>query len=122
MASSVRNWHKRVYNRKWCAFLGVEVFARNNGFFFDELIAFDNFDWGCCLAQRDTDKLAYVLYNHSLQTLTALEMNVMLNLTPLGTALLAWWLLGEKLGFVQIIGMVIMIVGVVFVQRMSKTA
>ena len=60
--------------------------------------------------------LAYVLYNHSLQILTALEMNVMLNLTPLGTALLAWWLLGERLGFVQIIGMVIMIMGVIFVQ------
>jgi len=61
--------------------------------------------------------LAYVLYNHSLQILTALEMNVMLNLTPLGTALLAWWLLGERLGFVQIIGMVVMITGVIFVQR-----
>jgi drug/metabolite transporter (DMT)-like permease len=61
--------------------------------------------------------LAYVLYNHSLQILTALEMNVMLNLTPLGTALLAWWLLGERLGFVQIIGMVVMIIGVIFVQR-----
>jgi len=61
--------------------------------------------------------LAYVLYNHSLQTLTALETNVMLNLTPLGTALLAWWLLDERLGFVQIIGMVVMIIGVIFVQR-----
>jgi drug/metabolite transporter (DMT)-like permease len=61
--------------------------------------------------------LAYILYNHSLQILTALEMNVMLNLTPLGTALLAWWLLGERLGFVQIIGMVVMIIGVIFVQR-----
>jgi len=64
--------------------------------------------------------LAYVLYNHSLQVLTALEMNVMLNLTPLGTALLAWWLIGERLGFVQILGMVVMIVGVVFVQRVSE--
>ena len=61
--------------------------------------------------------LAYVLYNHSLQILTALEMNVMLNLAPLGTALLAWWLLSERLGFVQIIGMVVMIIGVIFVQR-----
>lgn len=61
--------------------------------------------------------LAYVLYNHSLQILTALEMSVMLSLTPLGTALLAWWLLGERLGFVQIIGIVVMIIGVIFVQR-----
>jgi len=61
--------------------------------------------------------LAYVLYNHSLQILTALEMNMILNLTPLGTALLAWWLLGERLSFLQIIGMVVMITGVIFVQR-----
>jgi len=61
--------------------------------------------------------LAYVLYNHSLQILTALEMNVMLNLAPLGTALLAWWFLGERLDFVQIIGMAVMIIGVIFVQR-----
>jgi len=64
--------------------------------------------------------LAYVLYNHSLQILTALEMNVMLNLAPLGTALLAWWLLGERLSFVQIIGMVVMIIGVILVQRTHK--
>ncbi len=64
--------------------------------------------------------LAYVLYNHSLQILTALEMNVMLNLAPLGTALLAWWLLGERLGFVQIIGMIVMIIGVIFVQRVHN--
>jgi len=61
--------------------------------------------------------LAYVLYNHSLQILTALEMNVMLYLAPLGTALLAWWLLGESLGIVQIMGMIVMIIGVIFVQR-----
>jgi len=61
--------------------------------------------------------LAYVLYNHSLQILTALEMNVMLNIAPLGTALLAWWLLSERLGFVQIIGMLVMIIGVILVQR-----
>ncbi len=64
--------------------------------------------------------LAYVLYNHSLQILTALEMNVMLNIAPLGTALLAWWLLSERLGFVQIIGIMVVIVGVIFVQRTHK--
>ena len=64
--------------------------------------------------------LAYLLYNHSLQTLTVLEMNVMLNLTPLCTALLAWWLLSERLGFVQIIGMIVMIIGVIFVQRVNN--
>jgi len=63
---------------------------------------------------------AYVLYNHSLQVLTALEMNVMLNLTPLGTALLAWLILGESLGPIQLVGMLVMIVGMVFVQRVRN--
>ena len=60
---------------------------------------------------------AYILYNHSLQVLTALEMNVMLNLSPLVTAVLAWLLLDERLSIVQIIGMISVIVGVVLVQK-----
>ena len=60
--------------------------------------------------------LAYMLYNHALQVLTALEMNVLLNLSPLGTADLAWFLLGERLGVIQIIGIVTVIVGVALVQ------
>ena len=58
-----------------------------------------------------------MLYNHSLQVLTALEMNVMLNLSPLGTAALAWLLLDERLSFIQIVGMFTTIIGVVLVQR-----
>jgi drug/metabolite transporter (DMT)-like permease len=60
--------------------------------------------------------LAYILYNHSLQVLTALEMNVLFNLSPLGTAGLAWFILGEPLGVTQIAGIVIVIVGVILVQ------
>jgi drug/metabolite transporter (DMT)-like permease len=56
--------------------------------------------------------LAYLLYNHALQTLTALEMNVLLNLSPLGTALLAALLLGEQVLPAQWIGMVVVILGV----------
>lgn len=61
--------------------------------------------------------LAYLLYNHSLQVLTALEMNMLLNLSPLGTAGLAWLILGERLTLVQAIGIVIVILGVSLVQR-----
>jgi probable blue pigment (indigoidine) exporter len=60
--------------------------------------------------------VAYLLYNHSLQVLTALEINVMMNLAPLATAALAWVLLGETLGVVQIVGMVVVIAGVMLVQ------
>lgn len=59
---------------------------------------------------------AYVLYNHSLRVLTALEMNAMLNLSPLGTAVLGWFLLGERLTTVQITGMATAIAGVAVVQ------
>ena len=56
-------------------------------------------------------------YNHALQVLTAFEMNVMLNLSPLWTALMAWFLLSERLLLWQWIGMVIVVVGVALVQR-----
>ena len=62
---------------------------------------------------------AYLLYNHSLQVLTALEMTVMLSLSPLATAVLGWLLLDEVLVPIQIVGMVIVIIGVVLVQRTS---
>jgi drug/metabolite transporter (DMT)-like permease len=64
--------------------------------------------------------VAYTLYNHSLRILTALEMNVMLNLSPLGTALLAWLLLGERVTFIQVVGMVVLIIGVVLVQQRTR--
>lgn len=61
--------------------------------------------------------LGYLLYNHALRELTALEMNMVMNLTPLFTALLSWILLGERLEMLQGIGLIVMIVGVILVQR-----
>jgi len=60
--------------------------------------------------------VAYLLYNHALQTLMALELNMLLNLAPLGTALLAWIFLGEMVSAEQMAGIVIVIVGVGLVQ------
>jgi drug/metabolite transporter (DMT)-like permease len=60
--------------------------------------------------------IAYMLYNHALQKLTALEMNIFLNLSPLMTALLAWVLIDEKLSPVKILGILLVISGVVLVQ------
>ena len=60
--------------------------------------------------------IAYLLYNHALKTITALEVNVFMNLSPLGTAVLAWFLLGETLSFKELFGMVIVIIGVTLVQ------
>ncbi len=64
---------------------------------------------------------AYILYYHSLQELTALEINVVFNLTPLGTAVISWCLLGERLNLAQIAGMVVVIAGVAAVQWGRKT-
>lgn len=63
--------------------------------------------------------LAYIIYNHSLRELTALEMNIIMNLSPIFTALLSWGILGEKLVLIQIFGMLIVIEGVIFVQRFN---
>ncbi|MBI1744162.1 DMT family transporter [Candidatus Acetothermia bacterium] len=60
--------------------------------------------------------IAYMLYNHALQKLTALEINVLLNLSPLMTALLAWVLIDEKLGPIKIFGMWLAFGGVFLVQ------
>jgi len=62
----------------------------------------------------------YLLYNHALQELTALEMNMVMNLAPLFTALLGWILLGETLSLIQIIGMLVVIGGVILVQRSTN--
>ena len=59
---------------------------------------------------------AYLLYYHSLRVLTALELHVLLNLSPLGTALWASLLLSERLTPAQIIGMIMVVIGVTLVQ------
>ena len=61
--------------------------------------------------------LGYLLYNHALRELTALEMNMVMNLTPLFTVFISWILLGERLGPLQGLGLLVMMVGVIMVQR-----
>ena len=63
---------------------------------------------------------AYILYNHALQVLSALEMNIIFSLLPLGTALFAWFLLDERLNSIQIMGMATVIIGVMLVQQTGR--
>ncbi len=58
----------------------------------------------------------YFIYNKALEKLTALEMNILLNLTPLGTAFFARLLIGESITISQLLGIFIVITGVVIVQ------
>lgn len=60
--------------------------------------------------------LGYWIYNRALRRLTALEMNIIMNLTPFFTALLSWIFLGESLAGIQYLGMVIIVGGVAIVQ------
>jgi drug/metabolite transporter (DMT)-like permease len=77
--------------------------------------------WGIVLGLAVFNTVcAYVLYNHALRVLPAFELSAMLNLTPLVTAIWAWLFLSERLSIAQIIGMVIVIVGVLVVQLCKK--
>jgi len=60
--------------------------------------------------------LAYLLFTHALQELTATEANVILNLSPLGTALIAWATLGEGLSAAQGLAMVAVVAGAALAQ------
>jgi len=65
--------------------------------------------------------LGYMLYNHALQALQAFELNVLLGLSPIWTALLGWILLKEILAIPQWIGMLVVLVGVMLVQGRNHT-
>jgi drug/metabolite transporter (DMT)-like permease len=60
--------------------------------------------------------IAYALYNHALRELTATEISAIISLTPLGTALIGWLCLGQQLVFVQIIGLVCTVIGILIVE------
>ncbi len=60
--------------------------------------------------------LGYVMFNHSLRVLQAFELNVILNFIPLATAFFAWVLLGDRLTFLQVAGVITVIAGVALVQ------
>ena len=64
--------------------------------------------------------IAYLIYNHALQRLTALQMNMILNLSPFVTAGLAFLLLGERLTALQAIGMLVATIGVAQAQRPAR--
>jgi len=68
--------------------------------------------WGIVLglAVMNTT-VAYLLFTHALRYLAATEANVILNLSPLGTALIAWATLGEALTPHQIGAMFVVVLG-----------
>lgn len=64
--------------------------------------------------------LGYFLFNFSLADLTALQVNAVMALTPLSTALIARVLLGETLTLWQYLAMALVVLGVYFVQTGNR--
>ncbi len=60
--------------------------------------------------------IAFVLWNHSLRTLTAVESNIITNVMIVEIAVLAWVFLGERLTYLDTVGLVLVIGGTLLVQ------
>jgi drug/metabolite transporter (DMT)-like permease len=60
--------------------------------------------------------LGFVLWNHGLRTLRAVEASALGDLTVVQIAILAWFVLGERLEPVQVIGLALALAGVAIVQ------
>lgn len=63
--------------------------------------------------------LGYILYNQGIQVLSAIQVNVILNLAPFFTAIIAWFLLGERITPRQILAMAVVFIGTFLVQTRS---
>jgi drug/metabolite transporter (DMT)-like permease len=62
----------------------------------------------------------FVLWNRTLRTLTAVESNVITNAMLAEIAVLAWLFLGERLTFLDVMGLGLVIVGTVMVQLRGR--
>ena len=68
--------------------------------------------WGIIVGLALINTLAaYLLFNHALHRLRAGEANVLLNLTPVATALIAWGALGDRLALPQVAAVGVVILG-----------
>ena len=77
--------------------------------------------WGLVLILAAVNTaLGYFLYNHALQVLTAIQMNIILSLTPVWTAVFGFFLLDERLGWMQMVAVVVVVSGVMLVQIKKK--
>jgi drug/metabolite transporter (DMT)-like permease len=79
--------------------------------------------WGIVVGLALVNTLAgYLLFNHALHRLHAGEANILLNLTPVATALIAWGALGDRLTAFQMGGIAVVIAGASLAQLRGKEA
>jgi len=74
----------------------------------------------CALAGSSQHRGSICALLPCLRYLSALEMNVLLNLTPLMTAFWAWFLLAERLTWIEGAGMLVAVIGIGLVQQRRK--
>ena len=73
--------------------------------------------WGIVVGLAVVNTLVpYLLYSHALRTLHAVEANVFVSLTPLGTSLIAAGTVAERLASIQFAALFLMIAGASLVQ------
>ena len=73
--------------------------------------------WGIVVGLAAVNTLVpYLLYSHALRTLHAVEANVFVSLTPLGTSVIAAITVGERLASIQLAALFVMIAGASLVQ------
>jgi drug/metabolite transporter (DMT)-like permease len=77
--------------------------------------------WGIIIALAWVNTLAaYLLFNHALRRLHAGEANVLLNMTPVATAFIAWGAFGDRLTALQMVGIAVVILGATLAQRRRR--
>jgi drug/metabolite transporter (DMT)-like permease len=64
--------------------------------------------------------LAFVVWNHTLRTLTAVESNIITNVMIVEIAVLAWVFLRESLSAIDVAGLALVIAGTIMVQLRSR--
>jgi len=61
--------------------------------------------------------IGQLLYSSAIAEITAIQVNLVLNLSPFFTAIFAWFLLEEQLGIMQVVAMGAVFIGTYLVQR-----
>ena len=78
--------------------------------------------WGLVYLGVFPSVVALILYNRAVAILGASQASVYLNFLPVGTMLGAYFLLGETITAMQILGAVVVIAGVLFTARAKQAA
>jgi uncharacterized membrane protein len=87
------------------------------GFIVEGVPQLDLFGWGIVLWLAIVNTaLAFTIWNHTLQTLTAIESTLINNTMLVQIAILAWLFLGEPVSARESIGLILAVMGVLFVQ------